>query len=177
MHDIAPNTTMSDRAASHGPKLHVRPQEPGAKASSSPAHPPPAHPSYKRAHAPKPPRRVQPVTDLEEGDVLIHVLGTGLGPVFCAFVCETAHHLRLRGWARCESGALTFRAEGYEPELAALVHEIRLHAPADCSIRAIEPDAGDGGAPLPECGFVPIVGEMTSQPLATGTSAAAGPDW
>lgn len=98
--------------------------------------------------------------------------------MFCAFVCELALRLNLRGWARCESGALTLRAVGREPELAALVHEIRIHAPADCSVRAIEPDAGDGGAPLPEHGFVPIVADFGSPPtLATGTSAAAGPDW
>lgn len=176
MHDIAPKTTPSDRAANSGHKRPTRPKQ--ATLEQSPAPPAPATATtYQAPREPAIAHRVAPIADLDEGDVLLHVLGTGLGPVFCAFVCELALRLHLRGWARCESGALTLRAVGHESELAALVHEIRIHAPADCSVRAIEPDAGDGGAPLPEHGFVPIVADFGCPALATGTSAAAGPDW
>lgn len=177
MHDIAPKTTASDRAASHGRKRHELPRDHGVTRVSPEVHPPAALPPAKATSPAPSARHVPPIADLDEGDVLLHVLGTGLGPGFCAFVCELAQKLNLRGWARCESGALTIRAVGREPELAALVHEIRLHAPADCSVRAIEPDAGDGGAPLPDRGFLPIVSDFAGASLATGTSAASGPDW
>lgn len=175
MHDIAPTTTTSDRAASHGHGRHAGRKHHGVL-------PPPTSVSVSPE---KTPEKASPkstplaqIADLDEGDILLHVLGTGLGPDFCAFVCGVATRLRLRGWSRCESGALTIRAVGREPELAALVHEIRLHAPADCSVRSIEPDAGDGGAPLPDHGFIPIT-EVAPVALATGTSSGSpsAPDW
>jgi acylphosphatase len=177
MHDIAPHTTVSDRAASHSrQRPAIRPRASARKIPLLVPNVPPA-PALKTTADPSPPRALAQVAELDEGDIVLHVLGTGLGPVFCAFVCEVAMRLGLRGWSRCESGALTIRAVGREAELTALVHEIRVHAPADCSIRGIEPDVGDGGAPLPDHGFIPITGDMAAIPLATGTSSSAGVDW
>lgn len=92
----------------------------------------------------------------DEGDILLHIRGAGLGPAFSAFVCQIARKLHVRGWVRLEPGTLTLRAMGTESQLVALVHEVRVHPPSDASIRAIEPDCGDGGSPLPEHGFIAI---------------------
>ncbi|MDO8544855.1 MAG: acylphosphatase [Opitutaceae bacterium] len=181
MHAIAPRTTKSGDAASHSRERHgSRSRHHGSEHSTEMKTTPfvatEDHPATKPARSRHP--RIQELEGLDEGDIVLHVHGAGLSSPFCEFVCHIAVKLGLRGWARCEAGAVTLRAVGREPELAALVHELCEHTPPDASIRSIDPDTGDGGAALPEHGFVMITGDFsTASPPAEPPMPGVIPDW
>ncbi len=180
MHAIAPRTIKSGVSASQVGERHGAHSRHVEKDVAFAAHPRLA-PERSERIAPPLPDGGDKGDDapLDEGDVVLHILGAGLGPEFSEFVCRGATKLHLRGWARCEAGGLTLRAVGREAELAALVHEMCEHTPSDASIRAIEPDSGDGGAALPEHGFVVISADfgVKPEPHEPGPMQGVVPDW
>jgi acylphosphatase len=155
MHQTAPR---NKAGAPEGHVSRTAPEHPVSATEAKLHHHPVLAPTsaHSHGHAERAePVKIEPDAG-EEGDILLHVRGAGIGPAFSAFVCQIARKLRVLGWVRLEPGTLTLRAVGTESQLVALLHEIRVHPPSDASVRAIEPDCGDGGAPLPEHGFIAI---------------------
>lgn len=102
----------------------------------------------------------------DDGEVAVRILGQGFDRQFAEFVARVASRLELCGWIRMGSGEAMIRALGSEEHLAALIGELRDHAPVDTRVRGFELARVDALPPLPAEGFIALL-EMAPRPEVT----------
>lgn len=114
-----------------------------------------------------------PAEGADEGDVAVRILGQGFDRGFAEFVARVAARLGICGWIRIGSGEAVIRAAGSEEHLAALIAELRDHAPVDTRVRGFELDRVDALPPLPAEGFIALL-EMAQRPEKPETADVKG---
>jgi acylphosphatase len=112
---------------------------------------------------------------VDVGDIALRVAGHGFDRDFADFVARCAARLGLVGWIRIGSGEAMIRAVGSEDNLAALIRELRDHAPVDASVRGFELERVDALPAPPGEGFIALL-ETTvpaADPAIAGEPCAA----